>query len=355
MTDDGSAAIPAPEEDLTAPPMPVDQSQPGQPQIIDTPDSFQAVDPSFSQNQVDDLLRQGATAGAQDMILDEEDRIKILTEKITAQVQYELTRAREELSTAPEKGIERIKNMLEILDQTTAIDPNRKQDLRNRLVSGLMASRQRKLEFDDAQALAYQNEAVAIEQQRSIREYEREQEEISQLINRFQSLMDEGRFDEARAVTYEALKIDPQLPASVVADESSRVERAYVQQYELRRLRQLNFLATLYETERSAVAFSGNPPLVFPPAAEWARKVALREKYKDVRLAGNDKDEEILRALDEPAFFEFEEVEFAEVMDYLRDNFKINVVLDSTASDDLLQEDTPITFKINGIQCALLI
>ena len=68
LTDDGSTPIPAPEEDLTAPmpeaDAPIDQTQPGQPQIIDTPDSFRAVDPNFSQNQIDDLLRQGATAGA---------------------------------------------------------------------------------------------------------------------------------------------------------------------------------------------------------------------------------------------------------------------------------------------------
>ena len=106
----------------------------------------------------------------------------------------------------------------------------------------------------------------------------------------------------------------------------------------------------MYEVEAAATPFTGNPPLVFPDAEEWAEKVARRSKYKDVRLAGNDNDEKILRALEQTASFDFDETTFEEVMDQLRDDYKINVVLDQSARDDLLTEDEPITFRVRSIR-----
>lgn len=46
---------------------------------------------------------------------------------------------------------------------------------------------------------------------------------------------------------------------------------------------------------------------------------------------------------------DYEEIAFTEVMDELQERYKINVLLDQSARDDALSEDTPVTFKVTGI------
>ena len=47
---------------------------------------------------------------------------------------------------------------------------------------------------------------------------------------------------------------------------------------------------------------------------------------------------------------EYYEVPFIRVMEQLRDNYGINVILDQSARDDSLTEDDPITFQASGIR-----
>ncbi len=58
---------------------------------------------------------------------------------------------------------------------------------------------------------------------------------------------------------------------------------------------------------------------------------------------------EIRKLLTTEASLDFEDTEFADVMDYLMDKHGFNVVLDHSARDDSLQVDTPISFKITDI------
>ena len=58
---------------------------------------------------------------------------------------------------------------------------------------------------------------------------------------------------------------------------------------------------------------------------------------------------EIRKILTVETSFEFEETEFAEVIDFLTDKYGFNVVLDHSARDDMLQEDSAIRFRIKDI------
>lgn len=60
-------------------------------------------------------------------------------------------------------------------------------------------------------------------------------------------------------------------------------------------------------------------------------------------------DEEIEKKLQQPAAMDYDEVEFVEVMNELRDHNGINVVLDQSAQDDSLTEDELITIHVSNI------
>ncbi len=311
-----------------------------------------------TKQEMDDLIKSGRQQ-SDTLILTEEDRIRVINDRFRARVQYELQRARAEMSDAPGQAVDRMKSMLDVLDQTVDLSAENQIDLRARLESALMESRRRKMEFDDAIALAQQNEAAALEITRTIDEYELNQAEIGMLINRFESLLKEPtvnlkqrvtNYRNAEEVAFQAFELDPEMPEAVAATEMGRIVVNQTLQWQMRRDRQTAFINSLYLAERAGVGLKSPQPLTFPDPAEWARKKALREKYQDVRLDGNENDEKILRALNEPFDAEYDETPFIEVMDELRDNYKINVVLDQSAKDDSLTEDEPVTFKVTGIR-----
>ena len=240
--------------------------------------------------------------------------------------------------------------MVDVVDQVTNVDPGVRADLRSRLVAALMSARRDKLQYDENLARAQQNIAIAQEIEAARVAYEDREIELAGLINKFDTLLEERDFASAESVTRAAFALNPNRAATNSVYESAGILSNLEQNLQLRRERQISFLATLYESEKSAAAFAGNPPLIFPDAAEWAAKVKKREKYSDVRLAGNASDELILNALDESADLEFDDTPFIDVMDFLRDEYKINVVLDQTARDDRLTEDELITFNVKGIR-----
>ena len=306
--------------------------------------------PSRSFDEIDQLLRESNTESRR-LLGDEEEIARMLTGRLKQRVTVELQRARDEIvNDAPGDAVERLKSMIDVIDRVINVEPGVRADLRSRLVAALMSARRDKLEYDERLARAQQNIAAAGEIEAARIAYIDRETELAGLINKFDTLLEEREFASAEAVTRAAFALNPSRAATNSVYESAGILSNLEQNLQLRRERQISFLATLYESEKSASAFSGNPPLIFPDAAEWAAKVDKRAKYLDVRLAGNASDEQILNALDEPADLDFEDTPFIEVMDFLRDEYKINVVLDQTARDDSLTEDELITFNVKGIR-----
>ncbi|MFM7740259.1 MAG: hypothetical protein ACKO9H_12710, partial [Planctomycetota bacterium] len=216
----------------------------------------------------------------------------------------------------------------------------------------LMSSRQRQQDFDSAMAAKQRNEAIALEHQRMLDDVERKEEKISRLINRFNSLLVENNYKAAEDVTLEAMNLAPNLPETNAAYESARLLYNADRERELRRKREVSFLEAMYQVESAAATFVSEPPLIFPDPETWARKKALRAKYQDVRMAGNAADEKILRSLEESSGvnFKFEGVPFSDVMNQLKNDYGINVMLDQTAEDGDLTPETEVTFSAVNIR-----
>lgn len=70
-----------------------------------------------TQDELDSLIKSGRKQ-SDTLILTEEDRIRVINDRFRARVQYELQRARAEMSTAPSEAVDRMKAMIDVLDQT---------------------------------------------------------------------------------------------------------------------------------------------------------------------------------------------------------------------------------------------
>lgn len=336
-----------PTQEETAPPVRGQEQQP----VGSSQGALQLIGPGAQDNEIKKLIQEEA-APAGDLMQQETDRQRVIEERLQAQIRYEMGRAQEELREDPNQAIERLKSVIDILDQTADVSADIRADLRSRLESALMTSRQRKLDFDAALAAKQKNDAIALEHMRTLEDLERREEKISRLINRFNSLLVEENYKAAEDVTLEALNMDLNLPEANAAYESARLVYNAALERELRRQREVSFLQAMYYSEKSAATFVAEPPLLFPDAESWARKKALRAKYQDVRLAGNANDERILRTLETPVgnTFTFDETPFSDVINQLKNEYGINVILDQSASDGDLPAETPITFSAVNIR-----
>ncbi|MFK7768750.1 MAG: VWA domain-containing protein [Mariniblastus sp.] len=295
-------------------------------------------------------LLNGLSDRSDNILLSEDERIKVINEKIRQQVQYEQTRGREELRENPDIAIERLKNILEAVEQIPELYPSTRAELRHTIESSLLSFRQRKLEYDDARELrdiAVANAAGIVE---TATRQARDEEQISILVNKFNSLVEEKNYNDAFDVTRRAVELDQNDPAVVVASENARASRNYYKLLELRRLKQESFAEMMYETEKISIPFPAVEPLIFPNADVWKAKRLRRKKYEQIRLTGSKKDEQILEALESDAFFDYDETPWVDIEEELEKKYGINIVLDESAADDALPEDEPVTMKLTGIR-----
>ena len=338
-------------DDVAVPAQPAVQNQQQEEIVEATDDSLRMIAPQeVPQDEVDRLLQQNR--GESNEALNQElDFIRVRTERLTRQIEYELSQAQRELAVAPDNGIERLKAMIDILDQSTDIDPSRRQDLRSRLESALMNSRREKFVFDTNQAAAQRRLAESREFRKRVQEMERKEDRIARLINRFDTLLQEEEFDEAQQTTSEAFSVDPTRPETTLADESSRMIRANAILRKFIRRRELMTMDNLLGVDEAAIPLSYNQPVVYPDPEVWHAKKARRIKFKDVRLAGNPTDEKILRKLDnEIVDWDFQDEEFTVFRDKMREDYGINIVLDQSAKEDGLPEDDTFNFQVRGIR-----
>lgn len=287
---------------------------------------------------------------ARRMILTEEQRQKVINDKLRKQVSFELKQARVELRENPNAAIDRLKSMIGVLDNSPDLFAETRRELRNRLESALLSSRQRKLDFDQQESQRRLSQANSLARQRELAALARREEQLTRLISRMNSLLDEGNYEAAQAVTRQALEVAPREPAAVVAAGTAEYAAGAAQYRDLIEQKRRNFASAMFEIRKASIAFPANPLLVFPDAEEWKRKKLRRAKYNSLRLTGSENDERILRALEQPATLDYDEEAWSDVEADLESKFRINIVLTQSAKDDSLDVDEPMTANLRGIR-----
>ena len=135
-----------------------------------------------------------------------------------------------------------------------------------------------------------------------------------QLMERFNSLMDEGRYrlaEEGPAVQVQ--ESDPGNPVFTSATLNSRTIGYYRDVMAVRVATQKAFVDTCFTLERSHIPFPDDPPIVYPDAEVWQQLTARRkERYSSMDLAKQGPAEKKIQdALKSPTQMEFTETPLA--------------------------------------------
>jgi len=278
---------------------------------------------------------------------------RIIRQVINAEVQNTLGKARSLMSTNPDVAAQELKMVLEKVRGTAELNPDARDQFVDAIQSALREAARKKVEVERNRQKQLENAAAAQERLLVAENLLRREEKVNQLMQRCNSLMNEGRYREAEeSAALEAKKLVPDSPVPRLAELEARQVGYYENFMKLRDDRWRGVVDVLYQTEKSHVPFPDEPPIVYPDAEVWRQlTIRRREKWSSVDLANPNQAEKAIReAMKSPTLLDFIETPLSEVVDYLKKYHKIEIQLDKKALDDLgVSSDTPITISLQGV------
>lgn len=285
-------------------------------------------------------------------LLNEVEKQNRVVEGFTrAEVNNALSQANAMMSTDPESTRDRLKLLIDKVQQSAELRP----ELRATLVSKIEAALQRTnrmVTLKEEQTLQRQQILAEEEARERInRSLYVQEEKVDQLMARFNALMDEERYRDAEALADIAEEMEPGRPGLRGAELTARMLGYQADTAAVLDMRRKGFVDACFQIELSHVPTSDEPPIIYPDPEVWQLLTERRKKYKAVDLTEYGPNEQrILAALEEPTELDFTEQPLSEVIDYLKARHEIEIQLDSKALEEgTSNSETPITRSIKGI------
>ena len=305
------------------------------------------------------LLKKFAADSAESGLLDNEtQRQAIETQRIQAEVRNELEKARGSMAGNPSQ----VKEDLKLLKSRVVLAPDLAADVRTQLNSQietmLRETDRRRIEKESRELDSQRKLAGLKVLQQLDNQLNRRQEREKQLMDRFNSLMDEGRaaddvtkFAEASEVAVEARNVDPSGTVSAQALTFSYFAHDIMLQRQVREASIRGFMDEMASVEKAHIPFNDDVPIVYPSAQAWQTLTAARKKYQavDVKERG-PAEQKILDELDKPSKVEFIDTPLREVMQFISEQHGINIQFDEPALKEAgVGSETTVTQNLKGI------
>lgn len=180
----------------------------------------------------------------------------------------------------------------------------------------------------------------------------RVEQELADLVEKFNELVDQRRYAEAEVIAKQAKDLDPQNPVTVTMEWKAKFLRRDDSNNRMRDRKEENVWRQLDDVEQS-LADAYTPDIKFGhDAKEWAELSKRREKYHAKNH--NQKTErelQIEESLDRPVNLAFEAEPLSNVVGKIGTLTGINIFLDSLGlEEEGVTTDAPVTINVNGIK-----
>jgi hypothetical protein len=270
---------------------------------------------------------------------------------LRAEVRNGIAAARDAMSLDPEMAVRDLKILLENVKRAPDISGEARLQLRNQVEGAVRAGMRRQFEKDRRDKAVASNRARALEREKIADAMRREEEQLTQIFDRFNSLMDEGRYGLAEEAALASQELAPNRVEPIVAVLATRYTGRAREWERIRDLKHRGFYATLATVVESSIPFPDEPPLIYPPAEDWEALTARRKKYASVDLATvKESEERIFEQLDRPTEVDFFDTPLSDAIDIIEEQHDINIELDELALDTLgVDPSVPITRQYTGI------
>jgi hypothetical protein len=215
-------------------------------------------------------------------------------QRINRTVDEALRQARQLVRTDPEAAVDLLKRTVSALRDNTDLRPDLRAGLLGRLEPALrnVTTDAIRLRRDREEQLVFL--AQAEQRAQSASQQLQDQERTRERLRRYRTLMNQARLEDAflegLALAQDA--VNEGKPVSVAATAAANIGLAahnLREIQELNRVRRERYLATMLQVEKSHIPFPDEPPVQFPPAAQWKRLTALRkDRYENSGLTDDD-------------------------------------------------------------------
>ncbi|HEX3600008.1 MAG TPA: hypothetical protein VHU84_07680 [Lacipirellulaceae bacterium] len=299
------------------------------------------------------LTDQFAGQGA--LLDDVQQQRRVFSQMLRREVETTVIDARKVMSDDPETAMQNLKLALQNVQQAPELTPDVRAQLIDKLQIAIREAQHTAVVKDELDAAREEQLAAARERRLLNDRMARDREKEKQLVDRFNALVDEHRYDDALDVAATLDQVDPNGVTPVVALVSSQFRRNDYLMQITRAARWRNYFDTLYEVEKSSVPFPDDPPIVYPAAPVW-EELSTRRKDRygamDLKATGEseEKIEKALRSPLIPTGLDFVETPLKDVVTQLQDDYKIPIQIDTAALDEIgVNADEPVSVNLHNV------
>jgi general secretion pathway protein D len=196
--------------------------------------------------------------------------------------------------------------------------------------------------------LDLQNEAVRLEMATEQARESSIDEEVSALVNTFNQLVKDRRFQEAEVIAKQVQELKPGDPIAVSMFQTSRMGTRLLMDQEVRDAKELAFLDTLIDVDRSMIAIDPNLPMTMPEAQDWealSRRRLRPMADGDSRLSAAEQI--IQQKLNSEVSVQYENRALSDILNELQAVTGVPMVIDERALSAIrVTAETPVTLQL---------
>jgi len=193
------------------------------------------------------------------------------------------------------------------------------------------------------------NESVRTERERENTVKLQTQQKLAELVDQYNRLVQEQRFEEAEVIAKRAQELAPRELVVQVMVEKTKILRSLAQAREARDMKERGFAYQMNAVDTAAAPPDNDEPLSFPDVKNWRAITNRRTKQvmERNRRHRSDKELEIEKKLQTPVNYSCRNRPLSEVLNQLAKLVNVNIHLDEEGLREEGQSpDTPVTLEL---------
>lgn len=271
------------------------------------------------------------------------------TRRLFREVTAELAKTESTKTTAPLDALDQLERLRRRVDGSE-LDEQAKRSIAM-MVDRAITDQKKYIEANRAKIdLDLQNEAVRSEMAGEQAREARVDEEVSALVDTFNSLMKERRFQEAEVIAKQVQELKPDDPITITMFHTSRMGTRMLMDQEVRDQKELAFIDNLIDVDRSAIATNPDNPMSFSEGKSWedlSRRRLATSGDSDSRLSPSE--QAIQKKLSSDVNIKYANRPLGEVLSELSTVTGIAIVPDERALGlARVTLETPVTLQVPG-------
>jgi general secretion pathway protein D len=294
----------------------------------------------------------GATAGAKpptSLIEQTAEERQLLTRKVAADVVSRLAESRTTLVKAPKATLERLHETRSMVAKS-GVDPDARGQLLRRIDRSIQEA-EKYVQDNRAQIeLDHRNRGILDDiDRRRLLKIEVSQK-LADMVDQFNQLRDEQRFEEMEVVAKRARELAPDEQIVQQLWREARFIRRIMNNRDQRERMENGVFQSLFYADEAAVPPSDDAPYRHPDAKVWEQLSESRKRGRqDGRAFRNERELQIEKKLESPVMLNFTNTSLSQVVEHLVRLTGVNIHLDDLGlAEEGITTDETVTIHLNN-------